>query len=80
LFFATETRLRNDVPQLTSDVTEKQTCFDFTAGGGIDYHFQKHWAARATADYIRTYFSNVNQNNVRVSVGLTYRWNQSPVF
>jgi opacity protein-like surface antigen len=72
--------LFDGLPTLTSDITQKQTCFDFTAGGGIDYHFQKHWAARASADYIRTYFQSLNQNNVRVSVGLTYRWTQAPVF
>jgi len=72
--------LVDGLPTLTSDLTQHQIAFDFTAGGGIDYHFQKHWAARVSADYIRTYFQSLNQNNARVSVGLTYRGNGLSTF
>ena len=68
------------VPQLASDLTQSENAFDFTLGGGVDYHFSKHVAFRTSADYIRTYFSSLTQNNVRVSAGLTYRWTHSPVF
>ena len=72
--------LTNGVPILQSDISASQNTFDFTAGGGLDYHFQKHVAFRASADYIRTYFASLTQNNLRVAVGLTYRWNNSPAF
>lgn len=75
---ASANALINDVPVLTSDVTQSQKAFDFTAGGGFDYHFRKHLAVRTSADYIRTYFSSLTQNNLRVSVGLTYRLTASP--
>jgi opacity protein-like surface antigen len=77
---ASANELTNGVPILQSDIHTSQTAFDFTAGGGLDYHFEKHVAFRASADYIRTYFSSLTQNNLRVSVGLTYRWTNSPAF
>lgn len=72
--------LTNGLPILTSDITQSQNAFDFTAGGGLDYHFQNHVAFRTSADYIRTYFASLTQNNLRVSVGLTYRWTNAPAF
>ena len=70
--------LINGVPLLSSDITQSDKSFDFTAGGGFDYHFREHLAMRMSGDYVRTYFSNLTQNNLRVSVGLTYRLSGSP--
>lgn len=64
----------NDVPQFSSDARQTETAFDIAAGGGFDYHASEHVAFRTSADYMRTYFSSLNQNNLRVSVGLTYRF------
>jgi opacity protein-like surface antigen len=72
--------LMNDVPQLKADLTQSENAFAFVGGGGFDYHFENHLAFRAAGDYIRTYFSNLNQNNVRASVGLAYRWTNAMVF
>lgn len=66
--------LTNGLPILLSDITATQNAFGFTAGGGIDYHFRKHVALRASGDYIRTYFASLTQYNLRVAVGLTYLW------
>jgi opacity protein-like surface antigen len=63
----------NGVPVLASDLTQREKSFNFTAGGGFDYHFRDHLAFRTSADYVRTNFSSLTQNNLRVSVGLTYR-------
>lgn len=77
---ANANELVNDVPQFSPEVSVHDTAFDFTAGGGLDYHFQDHVAARVSADYIRTYLQSLTQNNLRVSVGFSYRWMSSPGF
>jgi opacity protein-like surface antigen len=57
-----------------------QNAFAFSAGGGIDFRVQEHWAIRPIAiDYLRTRFSEQNggtlaQNNTRYSTGIVFRF------
>lgn len=49
-------------------------------GGGVDYNLTRHWALRPVqADYLLTRFSvgtlsTQNQNNVRISTGVVFRF------
>lgn len=58
-------------------VAEPANSFALASGGGVDINLKRHWAARGQMDYFLTRFSNgVNdhQNNLRVSVGVLYRF------
>jgi hypothetical protein len=60
--------------------TGSQNGFAMSAGGGVDYSFTRHFAIRPVqADYLLTRFSvgsagAQNQNNVRLSTGLIFRF------
>ena len=44
-------------------------------GGGVDMPFRRHFDIRIVqADYIHTALLGQNQNNIRLSTGLVYRW------
>ncbi len=46
-----------------------------SAGGGFDWNISRHWAVRIVqADYIYTHSFNANQNHMRVSTGIVYRF------
>jgi opacity protein-like surface antigen len=52
-----------------------ETTFAMALGGGIDVNVHKKLALRlAQADYVLTRFGDDNQNNVRLSFGLTLRF------
>jgi outer membrane immunogenic protein len=58
-------------------VAEPANSLALASGGGVDIGVKRHWAARGQLDYFLTRFSNgVNdhQNNLRVSVGVVYRF------
>lgn len=47
----------------------------YLAGGGVDMPFRSHFDIRLVqADFIRTELLQQNQNNIRVSAGVVYRW------
>jgi len=57
-----------------------RTAFGMTVGGGLDYRLNSHWSLRAAkVDYLLTRFNELNlgtknQNNVRVSTGVVFRF------
>jgi opacity protein-like surface antigen len=52
-----------------------ETAFAMALGGGIDVNVHKKVAIRLVqADYVLTRFSDDNQNNARLSFGLTFRF------
>jgi opacity protein-like surface antigen len=59
---------------------DSQNAFAMTAGGGVDYKVFDHFAVRAfQAEYLLTRFGvgttgTQNQNNVRISTGLVFRF------
>jgi len=63
------------------NVTNSQTPFAMTVGGGFDYRLSSHFSLRAAkVDYLLTRFSEVNtatqqtQNNLRVSTGVVFHF------
>ncbi len=69
LFGAVQVRAK--VP--TTGLKRSDNAWGMTLGGGIDVKLSSHLAVRAQADLIRTHFSDLIQNSVRVSGGLVYR-------
>lgn len=61
---------------VSTGVSSSASAFAWQAGGGIDIAISKHFAIRAVqADYVRTKLPNAGSNaqdNLRLSVGLTY--------
>lgn len=43
-------------------------------GGGVDYRIFHNFSWRVQGDYIRTHYLNANQNNIRASTGLVFRF------
>jgi hypothetical protein len=67
-------------PSCTS-ILPAQNAFALTAGGGLDIKLSHHFAIRVVqAEYLMTRFDNVatgksaEQNNIRLSGGLVFRW------
>jgi len=65
--------LANNVP-LISEIKESDSGFALGGGGGTDVSFSSHLGMRVTVDYIRTFFFNNSQGNIRSTVGLIYRF------
>ena len=51
-----------------------ETAFASAVGGGLDYKIVRPLALRVEADYIRTSFFSTNQNNLRLSTGVVFRF------
>jgi len=58
-----------------------QNAFAMTVGGGLDYRVSSHFSVRAAkVDYLLTRFNEFNtfgaqnQNNLRVSTGIVFRF------
>ena len=55
----------------------------YGAGGGVDLNFSKHFAVRAQMDFVRvglfTDLLNGSQNNIRFSIGPTFRFGKNIV-
>jgi hypothetical protein len=62
--------LANNVP-LIAEIKESDSGFAL-GGGGTDISFSSHLGMRVTVDYIRTFFFNDGQGNIRSTVGLIY--------
>jgi opacity protein-like surface antigen len=70
----TEDFIGYNFPGSPSHFSLSSTSFSVALGGGADYQFTRKWAWRGQADYLRTSFANQNQNNLRISTGLVFRW------
>ena len=55
-------------------VSESDTAWVWSLGGGIDYALSDRWSARAKAGFLRTHFFGDTENKPRVSLGLVYRF------
>ena len=56
-------------------VSKAETTWGLMAGGGVDVKVTRSLAVRVfQADYVFSHFSGVHQDNMRVSVGLVYRF------
>lgn len=59
----------------TVAVFNEDTAFGLAVGGGVDVTLQRHVALRLIqADYLLTRFGSETQNNVRVTIGLVFRF------
>lgn len=56
----------------TSEVSSSDTAFDWMIGGGGDFVFSPHWAARANIDFLRTHFAESGQSRLRTVIGVVY--------
>ena len=53
----------------------EQTAFTAAFGGGVDVKVTRYlWIRVIQADYLRAYFSNDTQNNLRLSFGVVFRF------
>jgi opacity protein-like surface antigen len=62
---------------LGSSYSSSEWVFGYAIGGGSDGRITDKVAIRGQGDWIRSSFQTLNndrQNNIRVSVGLVYRW------
>jgi opacity protein-like surface antigen len=66
------TVLINGAPA-SSNLSGAQTGFAMGGGGGVDFHFSHHIAARVASDYIRPYLGGESQGELRVTGGLAFR-------
>jgi opacity protein-like surface antigen len=67
------THLHSTIHQLNlPDESAGDTAFTWTLGGGADYLFHKHWAARAGLDLVRTHLVDSGQSRARVRLGVVY--------
>jgi opacity protein-like surface antigen len=64
------------VPQATLNkaLTQDATNMGYGVGGGLDINLSKPIGVRVALDYIRTPLFGDRQNNIRVGVGLIYRF------
>jgi opacity protein-like surface antigen len=69
--------LLNNVP-LIAEVKSENANFAFGGGAGTDINFSRSVGMRVAVDYIRTQVFNDNQNNLRGTVALVYRWGSTP--
>jgi len=46
--------------------------FSWMLGGGADYVFSDHWAARANLDFLRSHLVNAGQSQLRLVIGVAY--------
>jgi opacity protein-like surface antigen len=68
------THLRSEVQQTISGIkqTASDNAFSWMLGGGADYIFSDHWAARANLDFLRTHLANSGQSQLRLVIGVAY--------
>jgi opacity protein-like surface antigen len=69
--------LLNNVP-LIAEVKNDDANFAFGGGAGTDMNFSPRLGMRVAVDYIRTQLFNDNQNNLRGTVSLVFRWGSTP--
>jgi opacity protein-like surface antigen len=58
-----------------------QNSFAMALGGGVQWRVARHWAVRASADYVLTHHNilggpGADQNNFRVGVGIVYTFGE----
>jgi len=68
------TSLHSEVQQTSTGIrqTASDNAFSWMLGGGADYVFSDHWAARANLDFLRTHLANTGQSQLRLVIGVAY--------
>ncbi len=66
------TEMVNGAP-VSEALSGSETGFAMGGGGGVDFHFAHHLAARVAGDYIRPYVGGESAGQLRISVGLAFR-------
>lgn len=67
------THLHSAIHQLNlPDETAGDTAFTWQIGGGADYLFHNHWAARVGLDFMRTHLVDSGQSRARFRAGIVY--------
>ena len=59
-------------PSAQTSQSASDNAFTWMVGGGADYRFSPHWAARAKLDFLRTHFADTGQSRARFVVGVMY--------
>lgn len=60
----------------TPSITNSDSTFSWSLGGGVDYSFGPHWAARGEADLLRTHLNAEGQSRLRLGIGLVYTFGE----
>jgi len=55
-------------------VTSSDTAFSWLLGGGGDFYFSEHFAARVSTDLLRTHFVDTGQSRLRLILGVVARF------
>jgi outer membrane protein OmpA-like peptidoglycan-associated protein len=63
-------RIENPVTGVSQEAGD--TAFTWMVGGGGDYRFSGHWAARFKLDFLRTHFADTGQSRARFGMGIMY--------
>ncbi len=53
-------------------LSASDNAFQWLIGGGADYVFASHWAARFNLDFLRTHFANQGQSRLQLGIGVAY--------
>jgi opacity protein-like surface antigen len=72
-FNASANILMNNV-QTIPEIKTDDDSFALGGGAGTDINFSRRLGMRVALDYVRTGFYNDNQNNLKGSVSLVFRW------
>jgi hypothetical protein len=71
-----ESHLNSKIQQVATSVSTSGTDFAWMVGGGADYSFTPHWAARAKLDFLRTHFSDQGQSRLRFALEVVYTFGE----
>jgi opacity protein-like surface antigen len=68
------TYLRSEVQQPSTGLKQTASAngFSWMLGGGADYVFSDHWAARVNLDFLRSHLANAGQSQLRLVIGVAY--------
>ena len=59
-------------PGTNVSTSASDNAFSWMVGGGGDYRFSPHWAARVKVDFLRTHFVDTGQSHLRFTMGIMY--------
>jgi hypothetical protein len=65
--------LNTKIEQVSAgEQSASDSSFSWLLGGGADYVFSQHWAARLNLDLLRTHFADAGQSRLRFVLGIAY--------
>jgi opacity protein-like surface antigen len=69
-----DSKLQEPTFNISEHAADKE--FSWMLGGGADYRFAPHWAARGKFDLLRTHFADTGQSRVRIGIGIVYTFKE----